>query len=257
MRRRAAVIGAHCVLFVLCAVSVLAQGRAPAKAKAATIKGVIEIDGGYRPTSQTFVESSSPVINVEPARVSTTYQVPASVVFRGGGAVRLWKQFGAGMSISHFSTRGDAGISATIPNPFVFGHGREIQGTAGELSRQELGIGVQLRGFFPISPRLSISLFGGPEWISASGERVTGIDYTESYPYDTATFRSASTADWKLTKLVPSLGGDIGYFFSKQIGIGGGVRYAGGNIDIPSAAGGTVQSKVGGLDLGAGLRIRF
>jgi hypothetical protein len=267
MVRRMAGAVTHSVLILLIAATAGAQTRTPARpparpaakaaAKKPTPKAVIDIDGAYRVTSQTFIDTAAPVINAEPAKIATTYDVPASMVFRGGATVRVWKMLGAGVSVSHFSSSGDGSIAATIPHPFEFAKGRNITAVASNLTRSETGVALLARVFLPVSRRVSASIFGGPEWVSASGERVTDIDYSESYPYDTVTFQSSTTADWKQTKLVPSVGGDINYFFAKQVGVGFGARYSGGNIDIPSISGETVKSKVGGFVVGVGLRLRF
>jgi hypothetical protein len=46
-------------------------------------------------------------------------------------------------------------------------------------------------------------------------------------------------------------------FFSRTLGINGLVRFSQGTIDMPVPGGGTSSLKVGGLQTGAGLRVRF
>jgi hypothetical protein len=70
---------------------------------------------------------------------------------------------------------------------------------------------------------------------------------------------TASTSAWGY-----HVGGDIGYFVTKHIGLGGGVRYAGATVTIPDTARvrfsgekPTQDVRVGGPSLAFGLRVRF
>ena len=217
----------------------------------------IEIDGAYRATSVSFDDDATRTINVEPSRIATTYAVPAGVAFGGSGGLRLWKQLGVGVSVNRYAAVVDGNVSASIPHPFVFNQARQIAGIANGLRREELAITLQVRGLVPVSNRLSLAVFAGPAWISASQTMVTNIDYAETYPYDSATFRSALTASSKKTKVGVGLGADLAYFFSKQVGIGLGAKFVGGNVELPGIGGATVKSKTGGVDIGGGLRLRF
>jgi hypothetical protein len=49
----------------------------------------------------------------------------------------------------------------------------------------------------------------------------------------------------------------VGYFFSRQVGVGFTVQVAGATVALPSTGGGTTEVKAGGLQAGGGLRLRF
>jgi opacity protein-like surface antigen len=228
-------------------------GQAPAPLP----RGHIEIDGAYRATSTTFVDSAAPTINAEPARIATSYDVPAATGFSASGAVRVWRMIGIGVGVSRHSSSADGNISASIPHPFVFAQLRSFEGTARGVKREELNVALQLRGLLPVSNRLTVSLFAGPAWTSLSQEVVTAVNYSETYPYDSASFRTADRTAAKETKVGIGAGADVAYFFSRLTGIGLGLKYSGGTVALPSLDGGTVESKIGGVTVAAGVRFRF
>ena len=247
-------------LTIAAAAAAPATAQQPAPRKAAPLdarKGSLEFDAGYRATSVTFDDSAAPVINLEPASISVRYAVPSAVSFSAGAGWRFWKQLGAGVSVTRYSGEGDADITASIPHPFVFGQGRAIEGTAAGLKRDELSVALQLRGVVPVSTRMSLTVFGGPAWISATQPTVTDIEYTDSYPFDTASFRSADVGSSKQSGVGLGVGADLAYFFSKQFGVGFGARFLTANVELTGLTDAAVKSKVGGLDAAGGLRVRF
>jgi hypothetical protein len=99
------------------------------------------------------------------------------------------------------------------------------------------------------SSKVQVRLYGGPTYFSVSQ------DLINSPPHGATT---ASTSAWGY-----HVGGDFGYFFTKHIGLGGGVRYSGATVTIPDTAarysseGQTQDVRVGGTSLVFGLRVRF
>ena len=58
------------------------------------------------------------------------------------------------------------------------------------------------------------------------------------------------------SKIGFNVGGDVAYFFSRQVGIGVTAQYAGATVEmtVPS---GTADVMAGGGQIGGGLRLRF
>jgi hypothetical protein len=81
---------------------------------------------------------------------------------------------------------------------------------------------------------------------------VTGITYTDSYPYDEAAFSGADvdTEDEKKTGF--NVGVDIGYYFTRHLGVGGVIRFS--QTSVPFSLG---DVDAGGAMVGGGLRLRF
>ncbi len=144
-----------------------------------------------------------------------------------------------------------------MPHPFFFNRPRQVGGDVACLKREELGINFRVAAVLPAGDRFQASVFGGPSLFRIKQGIVTDIVYDQSYPYDEARFVRAETTEADGSRLGFNVGADLGYFFTRQLGVGGIVQFAGADVDVASANGDTQTVKVGGLQTGAGLRIRF
>jgi opacity protein-like surface antigen len=237
--------------------------RQPARPQAQQPRGpqpprvFVELDGMYRSTTQTLTDSASPTIYAESGTLGASYDVPAGPGFSGSAAFRLWKNLGIGASVSSFSTIFPAEVTGSIPNPFTFGQPRTFEGSVADLARKELAIGIHLRGMFQLSPKFGVSVYAGPTRLSLTQDAIVAIRYTEAYPYDSATFSAAQIATDKVNKWGVGAGADLAYYFTKNLGIGLGLRYSGGETELVSLGSSPLKSKLGGSEFGGGLRLRF
>jgi opacity protein-like surface antigen len=228
---------------------------APRAAQAPRIH--LEVDGLYHAATQTLSDSASPVVYAETGSLGAAYDVPAGPGFSGGAGFRLWRNFGVGATVSSFSTTFPATVTGSIPKPFFFNQARPFEGSVSDLARKELAIGVHLRGIFQLTPKFAVSVFAGPSRLSVTQDVVTAIQYTESYPYDTATFSAALVTEDKVNKWGVGAGADVAFYITRNIGVGVGLKYNGGEADLASLSGRTLTSKIGGAEFGGGLRLRF
>jgi hypothetical protein len=194
-------------------------------------------------------------VYTETATADVDYPTGSAPAFDGGVGVRLWKQLGAGVAFSRYSRDGMAQVDARIPHPFFFDQYREISGEV-ETTRAETAVHVQVLYFLPAKGRLRVVLSGGPSRIEAEQDLVTDVQYTEEYPYDTATFRSATTRTFKEAKIGFNVGADVAYMFTRTFGVGGLVRFSGASMDL-GPDNGKVSVDAGGLQAGGGIRIAF
>jgi len=125
-----------------------------------------------------------------------------------------------------------------------------------EGDRSETAVHIQAKWLVPVSPRLLVTIFGGPSFFKVEQDIVNDFEFTESYPYDTATFTRAIGASQSESAVGVNVGGDVAYFFSPNVGVGGTAQYSGATVQmaVPS---GTADVKAGGLQVGGGLRLRF
>jgi len=87
---------------------------------------------------------------------------------------------------------------------------------------------------------------------------VSRVDYRESsYPYDTATFAAAPIDSQSTSALGFNAGVDVTVRFSRYAGVGAFVRFSRASMDLTAADGAAVAVNAGGVQTGAGLRLRF
>jgi hypothetical protein len=178
-------------------------------------------------------------------------------LFDLAGGVRVWRLLAVGVGVSRFSKDVSADLSGAVPHPFFFQRPRSVAAPLGGFTRDELGVHIQARLIVPTGTRFQVTAFGGPSFFQLKQPIVTGLNYSEVYPYDAVAFESVDTVEAKESAVGFNVGTDLALFFTRQVGVGGTIQFASATIDVPSAAGQTQAAKAGGAQVGAGLRIRF
>jgi len=227
----------------------------PAPARTAAPRGLVSINGGLQSPSRTFSDSFTFEVNVEDASVRTEYEVESGPFFDGGFSVRLFGPIGAGVAFSRFSRTGPATVSGTIPHPFFFDRGREISGET-DVKRNETAIHAQLVAFVPAGERVLLVFSAGPSFFTVEQGLVTGVTFAESYPFDEASFRSATVRLEREEKIGFNAGADVTIRLGGSFGLGGMVRYAATTVDF-RIDDRTLSLEAGGLQAGGGIRILF
>jgi hypothetical protein len=218
----------------------------------------VSINAGIQqPASTTFTSTTTKSVFLETASINTTYDVPKSQFFDGGVLVRVKGGFGVGVAVSSFSKSSVATISGSIPHPFFFNTPRTLTGSATSLERSETGVHIQA-AYVVSSKHVDVAISGGPTLFNVSQDLVADVAYADVYPYDSVTFTSATISKASATKLGFNVGADVGVKFSKNIGVGGLIRFSRATVNVPltgTAAG--VSADVGGLQAGGGVRLYF
>jgi hypothetical protein len=251
MRRPIAV-----ALFLLAVVPTpaLAQKSPPRRTK--TERGSLFINGGYLLGTSEIQSKVAVTVNAESGSFTSKFKAKDGPAVDVGGRVRVWKHLGAGAAFTRFTDSSDSNISAQIPHPFFFSTMRAADGTAPS-QRQETAVHVRAVVTSPPGRKLQYSGFAGPAFFSVRQTLVDHISYSESYPFDTVTFTSASTRTVTASKVAVGLGADVAYYFSKKIGVGLSATYAKASLDLKAVDNSTVAITVGGAIVGLGVRVRF
>lgn len=238
--------------------TLLLAAAVPASAQSSSAaRGYVSLNAATQPAKAALSDHFEFDANVETATADVHYPSKAGVVVDGGAGIRLWKQIGASVAISYFSSAGSATIDASIPHPFVFGQPRQISGEEGSITRMETAAHVQVLYFVPASGNLRFVLSAGPSFMNLEQEVVTEVHYSETYPYDTAIYSRAATKQAKGSAVGFNVGADVQWMFGRRIGLGALVRFTRARIDIDVASGRTLAVDTGGVQAGGGIRIAF
>jgi hypothetical protein len=232
---------------------------APAHAQQRLLKwrGRVSINGGLQPSTGSVQETVKSTIYLEPFVVTPTYRIKTAPQFDGGFAMRVAGNLGVGVAMSFFSKKNAADISAQIPHPFFYST-RLVSGAANDLQRNEVNTHIQAVYVVPSRGKTSIALMGGPSFFHVKQDLVTSISYNETYPYDTASFGNASTIPVAKNGVGFNAGVDIALRVSRNMGVGGIVRFsrAGLELAVPNGVG-NQSVNVGGVHVGGGVRFFF
>lgn len=224
---------------------------ASASAAQAQERVIVSVNASYLTASQTFDDTRTFDLYQETARFTADYDVQARPGLDAGAYVRVWKGLAAGIAYTTYKDDRDIAITGTLPHPLIFNHDRHIDGTApGE--RTENAVHLDVAFIVPVGGKFQAVVFGGPSFFRVKQSVVTDIDWDESYPFDTATFRSATVETEDENKTGFNVGADVAYYFSKTFGVGGIVRFSSAKVDFSLG-----ETDAGGAMVGGGVRIRF
>jgi Outer membrane protein beta-barrel domain len=221
------------------------------------LPGYAAVNGAYQTRTTNFQETATIRINVEDAPFTTAYTVDSGPALDASVGVLITSHVGLGVGFTRYSQPTDAVLTASVPHPFFFNRPRTVAGNVFDLQREELALHAQARYVWPVTPRFRVAGFGGPSFFKVSQDVVTNFTYTESYPYDEATFQSAVTAPTKKYGIGYNAGGDATYFITRRIGAGFSVTYTHATVKVPTAGGRRVEVDAGGVIAGGGVRLRF
>ena len=231
--------------------------NAPPARRASVINEKVFFSAGllFQLTSNDFDDTFTFRRNAENGRLDTAYDVGGGLAFDVSGSYLVWKQLAVGVGLTLFSTSTPTTINAQVPHPFFFNQPRTVTGEF-DGDRSETAVHIQAKWLVPVSPKILVTIFGGPSFFSVKQDIVNDFEYSESYPFDTATFSRAITASQSESAVGVNVGGDVAYFLTPNVGVGGSVQYSGATVQmtVPS---GTTDVKAGGLQAGGGLRLRF
>lgn len=232
------------------------EARAAPARKPAGSRALAWVNGAWQATSRDFNDTSTFELNVEEASLTSNYTVPAGPAIDAGLAIRVWRNLYLGAGATRFSTSDPASVQASLPHPFDFDRYRQISGESGGLEHTELAVNALALVSLPAGNRVQVGLFAGPAWFQVRRAFVTGVEFDESYPYDEATFTSATATTLSESQTGFAAGADVAFLLTRGFGLGVLVRYSQASIDF-STGSGTMRLDVGGLQLGGGVRLRF
>ena len=223
----------------------------------------LDVDFGFAvPAEKNFNAAVHPTLFQEPATFSTDYTLGTGAVFGVGGGYMFSKKVGVGVNFSSAAFPGDAVNNAHVPHPGVFNaYGDDSEPSEHEVNRGEAAFNIHVMFTLMDSGKSRVRVYGGPSFIKFRQTVVEDFFYTQTTngTANNITITGSDVVDVKDSTWGFHVGGDYNYFFNRIIGVGGFARYIFGSktIDNPLPDNSTIDLKLGGLQAGAGLRLRF
>jgi hypothetical protein len=223
-------------------IMVIGVTSATAQTPMAASRTFVAVNTGYQATSNEFRDGAAFGDYAEEGRFVTEYRRASGPMFDVAGSRQVWRWLGVGAGVHRFSQSTPATLTGSVPHPLFFNRHRSVGGNIDGLRRDELSLHAQLRGSVPVTDRVHLSLFGGPSWFRVRQGLVSGITYSEAYPYDEVFYQGEQVSVETASALGFNVGTDVAFFFGRQIGFGLSLQYA---------------VTAGGVQTGGGLRLRF
>lgn len=226
-----------------------------------------------QPATSAFTQTATWPLRFEEASLSSRYAIAAARTVDGRvglsrALTRHWA-LGLGVGLSRASETVQGTVTLSLPHPIVFnapGVGtRAMERTDRRTLSTHLEGSVRLR-----AGPLVLSLFAGPSRMRVTHAMVSRADATEgltlsqTLPY-TVSISGVETRDVRTSAWGYHAGADVSVYPSRHLGAGGLVRYSRARATIINAAQHAVDSDeratqaltLGGLSIGAGVRVRF
>ena len=219
-------------------------------------RGFIALDAGVQ-TGSSVTDQFVFTANAEAGSIEARYPSNAALLLGAGAGYRFWGRVGVAAAFSRSQRAGAVSVRAEVPHPILMDQDRVVEGEAPDLSRSENAAHLQL--FYEMPPRgqWRARVFAGPSYVTVEQELVREVTVNESYPFDSATFRSALTGTADGSAVGFNLGADLTWMLGRRAGAGVLLRYVHAGIDLDAPESRTVSIDGGGLQAGVGLRFAF
>jgi hypothetical protein len=204
-----------------------------------------------------FTESAAfPSNGGEIATVTVNHDVKTAFGFNLGAAVRIVPHFWMGVQYATADTTPTASVTAAIPHPILFNVPRTVEGSVDKAAHNERNVHLDFIYALPATG-LDVKIMGGPTFFSLKQDFVSHVAVNETFPFDTATFASATTKRLSDTAVGFNAGLDISHALSSHVAVGALIRYSRASMTFADPDIGRQTVKAGGLEAGGGVRFRF
>jgi len=253
--RKCFVVTATVVMMALTAAEAGAQSWAPLGGRL-----IFSLNGGAQIGNQDIDRTTTFTLYDEPATVDFNQKIESGALLDIGGALRLKPTggFGVGVTYTSLSSREAATITGSLPHPLVFDRLRTFTVTTDGLEHKEQAVHVQALWFLPFVEKVEFAVSAGPSFFTITQGFARGVSFSENPPsFDTVTVDSVDVATLEESAVGFNLGADVTYSFTPMLGVGAMMRYTWATADFNLAEGQDAEVKLGGFQIGAGLRLRF
>ena len=212
--------------------------------------GFANVSFGVQAPSHELTTVTTFEIYGETATQSTTQDVGGGAFFEIGGGYKVWKNLAAGIGLTFVGSTADLVVNARCPiRCSSIACGRSVPRSPARSTGKPQ---IHLTGtwMMPVTEEFDVAFQFGPTIFLVSQDLPGTLELAEPGP----TVTSAALVKDDHTTVGVHFGVDATYLVTPRFGAGVLVRYSIGSVDITGADDGL---KLGGFNIGAGLRVRF
>ena len=244
-------LAARCSLVLLVAL-LLSAGRADAQ-----WNGFINVNGSVQTDDRVVAHSLQEALYDETAIYEATMTSPGGTVLDAWAGVRVWGNVGVGLGGTVMNARGTTAISGSVPSPLFRNRPRTAALERQGLNHQQIGVHLPLVYMLPVSERVHVAVSAGPSWFRLRHDALATVSLSD----EVAPYAAVDLTDFTATVEEGSGIGynaalEVTYLLTRFFGVGLFLRYTGGSVEMPFPEG-PQSVEVGGVQTGAGLRLRF
>jgi hypothetical protein len=225
-----------------------------------TERGYLNVNVGFGGGSGEFTDTRTFRLYDEDGAlaVATSYDMGAMFDFAVGA--RVWRNVSLGIGFHYGGSSNDGAVVASVPNPVVFGSHRSVAFGVDDLDRSERAFHLQFGYMYPVNEELSVHVTLGPSFFSVHQDVISDVTFTEVGPPYTSVNSAPVITERSDSPVGFNIGVDATYKLYERrmykIGVGAFLRWAGSTAEF-QVLDNTVETDVGGVQIGFGGRLRF
>ncbi len=238
-------------LFALAAPAVHAQTTTPAPLPKFFIAGNV----GYQVISEKYDSTRTFDAYEETATLSSTGELKSKPVYDASVGYLFTRNLGVSVGFTYYTQTEAAVVLARVPHPIFFDQVRTASYQADGIKNTTTAININAVYQIPFTTKVSFSVSGGPSIVKVNQDVVTAANLeSETPPFSSPNISSITLTAVKKTTVGFNLGADAVYSFTPRYGAGVTIRYLIASADVEGL---TDKLKVGGLQILAGIRVKF
>lgn len=220
----------------------------------------INVNGAFEPGTQTYADDGTFRLYDENGRLSVASEVSSGAVLDFSAGARVTGNFTVGLGFHRTSSSDEATVSGTAPHPIFFDRPRSFSQTLSDLTRTEQALHISVGYLVKVGEKLDLHITAGPSQFRFAQQVPGSVTITETGSSFTTVNATVAIEQRKRNAWGGHVGADLSYPIyeagATQLRLGGYVRYAEASSSFVVVTN-TASTKIGGIQYGAGVRIRF
>lgn len=246
-------------LTVLATAGLLA-GVGTAAAQTDDTRFYINVNGAFEPGTQTYSDDGTFRLYDENGTLSASSEVSSGAVLDFAAGAKVAGNFTLGLGFHRTSSSDAATVSGTAPHPIFFDRPRSFSQTLDALERTEQALHISIGYMAMIGEKLDVHITAGPSQFRFSQQVPASVTISETGSTFTTVQATVATAARKRNVWGGHIGADFSYpVFESGAAVfrlGAYARYAAASSEFEVISN-SVTTKLGGVQVGGGVRVRF
>jgi hypothetical protein len=259
LEKRFALPALAAIVMAASASSAAAQAPTPTSARAAPDRVRLALNAAFWPAQTSYSDSRTLTEYAEQTTIRASHEAGSGFGPDVAAQVNLFRGLGLLVGYSSSSRDVTATVEVSRPHPLYLNRHRSASAEISGYGLSEGAIHLDI-AYARAAGRLDWALFAGATLFQVEADLLGTPTYTDVYPYDELDIASTPSTTVKESPTGFNVGGRLDYRFgsSRRFGAGVQVLYSSASVKLRAVPEATeVTLDVGGLSLGAGLRVYF
>ena len=220
----------------------------------------INVNGAFEPGSQTYADDGTFRLYDENGRLSVSSDVSSGAVLDFAAGVKITGNFTMGLGFHRTSSSDPATVTGAAPHPVFFDRPRNFTQTLDALTRTEQAMHISVGYVVALGEKADLHITAGPSQFRFAQQVPATVTISETGSAFTSVLATVAVEQRKRNAWGGHVGADLSYpvFESgaASFRLGAYMRYAAASSDFLVVTN-TVTTKLGGVQIGGGVRVRF